>query len=66
MALKTLQAQLEEVQTAISRLVAGYESYTVDGVTYKRTNLDMLERREQRLLRQLRPRVSYAQFNQEN
>jgi hypothetical protein len=69
MAVKTTLAQLEEVQTAITALMTGAQSYTLDGShTVTRANLSALQAREDVLLRRYlseqgtRPRVSIGQF----
>jgi len=51
MAIKTTEAQLEEVQAAITAVLTGNQSYTLDGRTVSRANLDALQRREEQLLR---------------
>ena len=49
MAIKTTTEQLEAVQTAIAQVEAG-QSWSMAGVTYSRANLDVLYKREERLL----------------
>lgn len=70
MAIKTTAEQLEEVQTAISALLSGAKSVSVDGgFTYTHENLDALTRREEILLSRYgaqngqRPRVSVGTFD---
>lgn len=48
MALLTIAAQLEEVQTAITAVLAG-QSFTIDGVTFTRASLSALQVREEYL-----------------
>ena len=48
MALLTIAAQLEEVQTAITAVLAG-QSFTIDGVTFTRASLSALQAREEYL-----------------
>lgn len=69
MAIKTAEQRLEEIQTAISGVLASATaSYTIDGNTFTRHNLDALRRMEQYWLTQYaqssggRPRVSVAKF----
>ncbi len=50
MAVLTVAAQLEEVQTAITAVMGG-QSFTVDGVTYTRASLSSLQAREEYLQR---------------
>ncbi|MBL4761165.1 MAG: hypothetical protein JKY93_00525 [Gammaproteobacteria bacterium] len=51
MAVLTIQQQLESVQTAISRIEGGVQSYTMpDGQQATRANLNDLYNREQRLM----------------
>jgi len=46
MAIVTIAAQLEEVQTAITAVLAG-QSFTIDGVTYTRPKMaDLVELQE--------------------
>jgi hypothetical protein len=67
MAVKTTTQQLEEVQTAITAVMAS-QSYSLDGVTVTRANLSALQERERILKAQYnqeqggRPRVSVAKF----
>ncbi len=67
MALKTTTEQLEELQNAISAVMA-MQSYTLDGRTVTYANLANLEAREERLERKLakengkRPRVSVGKM----
>jgi hypothetical protein len=49
MAVKTIAEQLEEVQTAITEVMAGQE-VSRDGKTLRMADLPALERREKRLL----------------
>ena len=49
MAIKTTEEQLEEVQAAITALMTGSQSYTIDGRTVTRASLEALEKREIRL-----------------
>ena len=51
MAILTTEAQLEQVQTAITAVLTGNQSYTLDGRQVSRANLDALQRREEQLLR---------------
>ena len=53
MAIKTTLSQIEEVQTAISKVMAG-QSVSIDGASVTMADLAKLELREQRLLRQYR------------
>ena len=46
MAVLSTLAQLEEVQTAITAVLAGAQSYTLHGRTVAKANLADLERRE--------------------
>ena len=48
MAIQTTEEQLEAVQTAITAVLNG-QSYTIDGRTFTRANLEALEKRETRL-----------------
>lgn len=72
MALKTLKEQLEEVQTAISALLTGAESVSIDGINYKMTSLDMLTKREELLYARIAKQESssrkriYPNFNTGN
>lgn len=50
--LKTWGEQLEEVQTAISRVLIN-QSYEVGGKMVRRADLDMLQRREEYLIKKL-------------
>ena len=50
MAVKTTQQQLEEVQAAITALLTGAQSYTIDGRTITKANLKDLHAREEVLL----------------
>ena len=54
MALKTTLEQLEEVQTAITALMTGAQSYTIGDMTVTRANLNALHAREEVLLRRYR------------
>jgi hypothetical protein len=51
LAILTIAAQLEEVQTAISAVMAG-QSFTLDGVTFTRASLSALQTREEYLQKQ--------------
>ena len=51
MAILTIAAQLEEVQTAITAVMGG-QSFTLDGVTFTRASLSALQTREQYLQNQ--------------
>lgn len=57
---KTLQSQLESVQTAIEKIEGGAQSVTVDGVTVTRASLQTLYARESRLLRKIEKASSGA------
>ena len=65
MAVKTTLEQLEEVQTAISAVMAG-QSYMIDGFQFTRANLKSLTDREVMLQKRYnresgtRPRVARA------
>lgn len=48
MAIQTTTEQLEAVQTAITAVLSG-QSYTIDGRTFTRANLDSLQKREDKL-----------------
>ena len=48
MAILSITAQLEEVQTAITAVMSG-QSFTLDGVTYTRASLAALTARELKL-----------------
>ncbi len=50
MAVKTTTEQLEEVQGAITALMTGSQSYTIDGRTVTRADLKALNTREETLL----------------
>jgi hypothetical protein len=50
MAVKTTEEQLESVQTAIAKIEAGSQSYTIDDITYSKANIASLYKREERLL----------------
>lgn len=50
MAIKTVTEQLEEVQAAITAVMAN-QSYTIDGRTFSRASLDALQKREEFLLK---------------
>jgi len=50
MAIKTVAEQLEEVQAAITAVLLN-QSYTLDGRTVTRANLDALQKREEYLTR---------------
>ena len=69
MAIKTTAEQLEEVQTAITALLSGVKSYSIDGgISVTRENLSDLQAREDILRARYnrengtRPRVSVGQF----
>jgi len=49
MALASTLTQLEQVQTAIAEVLAGQE-YRIGDITYKRADLDSLQKREEALL----------------
>jgi hypothetical protein len=51
MAILTIATQLEEVQTAITAVMAG-QSFTLDGVTFTRASLSSLQQREEYLQNQ--------------
>lgn len=53
MALKTTREQLEEVQTAISAIVSGMQSYGLGDRRVERADLAVLQAREKDLLRRL-------------
>ena len=68
MALKTTLEQLEEVQAAITAVMAN-QSYTIDGRTFTRARLDDLMSWEERLTNRYnqevlknKPRVAKATF----
>lgn len=67
MAVKTTLSQVEEVQAAITAVMGG-QSYSMDGVSFTRANIDALTKRETMLLSRYareqgtNPRVSRAQF----
>jgi len=71
MAIKTTLEQIEEVQTAISALMTGAQSYTIGDMTVTRANLRSLQEREDYLLRRYRqeqgtrPVVSRARMDVE-
>jgi len=48
---ETLSLQLDRVQTAIAAIENGAQSYTINGRTYNRPDLNTLYAREKRLLR---------------
>ena len=54
MAIKTTTEQLEEVQTAISSIMSGAQEVWVGGKKYVAPDLDVLNRREEMLLRRYR------------
>lgn len=54
MALKTTLEQLEEVQAAISTIVSGTQAADVDGRSYTRADLRVLQEREKYLLKRYR------------
>ena len=51
MAILTIEAQLEEVQTAITAVMGG-QSFVLDGVTFNRASLSSLQQREEYLQKQ--------------
>lgn len=51
MAILTIAAQLEEVQTAITAVMSG-QSFVLDGVTFNRASLSSLQQREEYLQKQ--------------
>jgi hypothetical protein len=53
MAIKTTLEQIEEVQAAITKVMAG-QDVTIDGMRLTRANLVDLERREEKLLARYR------------
>ena len=69
MAIKTIEEQLEEVQSAITALLSGVESYTIDGNTFRRSSLGDLQKREEYLRNKYsqstgnKPRVAVTRFN---
>ena len=69
MAVKTTEAQLEEVQAAITALMSGSQSYSISGgLSVTRADLGALTQREEILLLRYqqeqggRPRVAKCQF----
>jgi len=50
MAVKTYLVQLEEIQTAITQIIATGQSYTLDNRSLTRADLDKLTQREKYLL----------------
>lgn len=52
-AYRTLKEQLIEVQDAISRLLTGAESVSIDGISYKYTSLQALQNYEQVLIKRI-------------
>jgi hypothetical protein len=69
MAIKTIEERLEEIQTAISGVLASSTaSYTIDGNTFTKLDLDKLRRMEDYWLGEYansigsKPRVSAAKF----
>ena len=69
MAILTIAAQLEEVQTAITAVMAG-QSFTIDGVQFTRASLTALQQREEYLQKQYvktvagqRPFMKTVNFN---
>jgi hypothetical protein len=56
MAIKTTEAQLEEVQAAITKVMAG-QSVTIDGESITRADLSALQDREERLLLRYRQEI---------
>lgn len=50
---KTTQEQLDEVQTAISKVISGAQSYTIGDRVLTRANLQELEAREKVLMARL-------------
>jgi hypothetical protein len=51
LAILTIEAQLEEVQTAITAVMGG-QSFVIDGVTFNRASLSSLQQREEYLQKQ--------------
>jgi len=51
MTIKTYTEQLEEVQAAITAIMTGAQTYTINGRTLTRANLSDLDSMEQRLRR---------------
>lgn len=51
LAILTIEAQLEEVQTAITAVMGG-QSFVLDGVTFNRASLSALQEREVYLQKQ--------------
>jgi len=68
MSLKTTLERLEDVQTAITKVLSGQE-YTIDGTTFKRPDLNALVNMEKYYERKYakeqktRPSVSYADMS---
>jgi hypothetical protein len=69
MAILTTLEQLEEVQAAISAIMTTGQSYSIDGQSFTRADLDKLTIRETMLLKRYaaetsanRPRVSSTSF----
>ena len=69
MAILTIAAQLEEVQTAITAVMGG-QSFVLDGVTFNRASLSSLQQREEYLQKQYaksasgnRPFMKTVNFN---
>jgi hypothetical protein len=51
--MKTYEQQLEEIQQAISILLSGAEEASYNGQRVRKTNLDMLQKREVWLTQQI-------------
>lgn len=52
--MKTYEQQLEEIQVAISDLLSGAEEASYNGQRVRKTNLDMLQKRELWLTQQIK------------
>jgi len=69
MAIKTTLSQIEEVQTAITAVMAG-QSYKIGNMTYTRASLSSLQEREDSLLTRYyreqgnNPRVSRSRYSE--
>jgi hypothetical protein len=53
MTIKSTATMLEEVQTAITTLMSGARSVTIDGITYSQDSVQQLQQREETLFRRL-------------
>lgn len=53
MAIKTYTQQLEEVQTAISAIISGAQSYQFNGRMFTKASLSTLQDREEWLIKQV-------------